>query len=186
MANSQMFNTMRPDDLQSRLSAKRKKTSENLEVDMSASQLFETNLTKVNSGNWGRRKMTKQDLRSELEGGYNCILPKSTIRRVDNRGSVRGTGKQRRSRTLRNANSMTIKSDMEEMNIPGRFILLMAANIFLSGDYEYCLWICSHNFSYVANASLFEGNILRFKALAAEQLFFHMNLKELSEEEEGN
>lgn len=72
---------------------------------------------------------------------------------------------------------------VEEMKTQSRFILLMAANIFLSGDYEYCLWICSHNFSYVANTSLFEGNILRFKSLAAEQLFLHMNLKELSEAE---
>ena len=57
------------------------------------------------------------------------------------------------------------------MNIPGRFILLMAANIFLSKEYEYSLSICSHNFSQVANTSLFEGNILRFKSLSAERLF---------------
>ena len=80
---------------------------------------------------------------------------------------------------------MTVKVEIEEMNIPGRFILLMAANIFLSGDYEYCLWICSHDFSYVATTSLFKGNILRFKSLAAEQLFFHMNLKELVEDDDN-
>ena len=51
----------------------------------------------------------------------------------------------------------------------------MAANIFLSGDYEYSLSICSHNFSQVANTSLFEGNILRFKSLSAERLFQHVN-----------
>ena len=53
----------------------------------------------------------------------------------------------------------------------GRFILLTVANIFLSSDYEYCLRICHNNFSYVANTSLFEGSILRFKSLAAEQIF---------------
>ena len=52
------------------------------------------------------------------------------------------------------------------------------ANIFLSSDYEYCLRICQYNFSYVANTSLFEGNILRFKSLAAEQIFKHSQERE--------
>ena len=78
-----MFNTMKPDDLRARLSNRRtKKTDEGDLGDLSASQLFETNLTKVNSGNWGKRKMTKQDLRSELEGASNYILPKSNLRRA--------------------------------------------------------------------------------------------------------
>ena len=57
------------------------------------------------------------------------------------------------------------------MTIQGRFILMTAVNIFLCQDYEYTLRICSTNFSYIANTSLFEGNILRIKSLASEQLF---------------
>lgn len=52
----------------------------------------------------------------------------------------------------------------------------MAANILISGDYEYCLSICSHDFSHVTkNISLFDGNILRFKSLAAERFFQYIN-----------
>ena len=56
------------------------------------------------------------------------------------------------------------------------------ANIFLSSDYEYCLRICQYNFSYVANTSIFEGNILRFKSLAAEQIFKHSLEREDSQD----
>ena len=45
------------------------------------------------------------------------------------------------------------------------------ANLFLSTDYEKCLTVCSINFSSILNNSLFESNILRFKALALEQIF---------------
>ena len=102
-------------------------------------------------------------------------LPKVENRRVDCRGSIRGaiTGFGRRSRTL---GSTTGSQDKEEMNIQGRFIVLIAANIFLFGDYEYCLSICSHNFSNVTNSSLFQGNILRLKSLAAERFFFENNM----------
>ena len=57
------------------------------------------------------------------------------------------------------------------MTIPGHFILLFSTNIFLSSDFEYCLRLTQKNFSFVENTSLFEGNILRFRSLAADQLF---------------
>ena len=50
----------------------------------------------------------------------------------------------------------------------GKMIVLKAANDFLSGDFESSLDICNTNFSNYANSSLFEGNLLRFRALAAE------------------
>ena len=48
---------------------------------------------------------------------------------------------------------------------------MTAVNILLQADYEYVLRICSTNFSYIANTSLFEGNILRLKSLASEQIY---------------
>ena len=100
-------------------------------------------------------------------------IPKIASRKLDNRGSIQGKigGLGKRSRTLQSITA----SNLEEMTIPGRFILLYAANIFISGDYEYCLSICKHNFSFFTNTSLFEGNILRFKSLAAERLFQYNN-----------
>ena len=58
-----------------------------------------------------------------------------------------------------------------QMTNQGKFILMAAVNIFLCQDYSYTRRICSTNFSYVANTSLFEGNILRINALASEQLY---------------
>lgn len=61
----------------------------------------------------------------------------------------------------------------DKINVAGQFVLLTAINVYLSGDFEYCHRICSRNFTYVVNNPLFEGNLHRFKALAAEQLFIH-------------
>lgn len=44
---------------------------------------------------------------------------------------------------------------------------------FLTNDFEYSLRIASTDLSYFANTSLFEGNVLRFRALAAFKLFDH-------------
>ena len=57
------------------------------------------------------------------------------------------------------------------INEQGIFILYHVANLFLSTDYEKCLSVCSTNFSSILDNSLFESNILRFKALALEQIF---------------
>ena len=43
-------------------------------------------------------------------------------------------------------------------------------NSLLSKDYEYCIEICETDFSMVTESDLFEGNMLRFRALALEQL----------------
>ena len=70
------------------------------------------------------------------------------------------------------ANSLSLEdSNSEKMTIQGRFIVLYAVNMILQADYEYVLRICSTNFSYIANTSLFEGNILRLKSIACEQIF---------------
>ena len=53
----------------------------------------------------------------------------------------------------------------------GEFILLAVANAFLTNDLEYSLSISTSDFSYLTNNSLFEGNILRFQALASIKLF---------------
>lgn len=62
---------------------------------------------------------------------------------------------------------------------------MTAANIFLCQDFEYTVRICSTNFSYVANTSLFEGNILRIKSLAQQELFnIRQNQEFFGDEEE--
>ena len=48
---------------------------------------------------------------------------------------------------------------------------MIVANTYLTNDYEYSLHISQKDFSYIANTSMFEGNILRFRALASLQLF---------------
>ena len=58
-----------------------------------------------------------------------------------------------------------------KVSIEGEFILLAVANTFLTNDYEYSLRISSADFSYIANSALFEGNILRYRALASIKLF---------------
>ena len=57
------------------------------------------------------------------------------------------------------------------MTVQGRFIVIVAVNSLLSCDYDFVLRICSTNFSYIANTCLFEGNILRLKSLASEQMY---------------
>lgn len=57
------------------------------------------------------------------------------------------------------------------MTIEGQFILLMVADTYLSHDYEYSLRLATTDFSFIANTCLFEGNILRFRALANLKLF---------------
>ena len=58
--------------------------------------------------------------------------------------------------------------DTEQMTIPGQFILLFAANIFLSNDFEYSLKILEKDLSFVDNTTLFEANVLRYRSMAAE------------------
>ena len=69
------------------------------------------------------------------------------------------------------------------MSVAGHFVLLFSANIFLSSDFEYCMRITMKNFSFIENSSLFEGNILRFRSLAAEQLYEHKSSIRISDQE---
>ena len=73
--------------------------------------------------------------------------------------------------------------DNEQMTTAGQFILLFSANIFLSGDFEYCLKIGQNDFTCIENSSLFEANILRFRSLAADQLYHHKVLYSKNENE---
>ena len=59
------------------------------------------------------------------------------------------------------------------MSDNGEFIILIMADTFLTRDYEYCLSIAKNDFSFVDNAALFEGNLLRFFSLASFKLFQH-------------
>ena len=59
------------------------------------------------------------------------------------------------------------------MTTNGEFIILLLADTFLTHDYEGCLLIATQDFSYVANSSMFEGNILRFLSLASFKAFEH-------------
>ena len=68
------------------------------------------------------------------------------------------------------------------MSSMDRFIIYIVANTYLSNDYEYSLRISTIDFSFIANSSLFEGNILRFRALASLKLF-ELYLRDNNEEE---
>ena len=57
------------------------------------------------------------------------------------------------------------------LNESGLFILYRIANLFLARDYEHCLRLTKFNFAAVCNSKLFEGNILRFKALSLEMIY---------------
>ena len=57
------------------------------------------------------------------------------------------------------------------MTIEGHFICLMCADTYLINDFEYSLRISTTDFSCVANTPLFEGNILRLRALASIEIF---------------
>ena len=46
----------------------------------------------------------------------------------------------------------------------------MALITFIAGNFKHCLEICSTDFSSVSNSALFEGNLLRLKALALVEL----------------
>lgn len=59
------------------------------------------------------------------------------------------------------------------MSDNAEFIILIIADTFLTHDYEYCLSIAKNDFSFVANSSLFEGNLTRFFSLASFKLFEH-------------
>ena len=58
-----------------------------------------------------------------------------------------------------------------EMRKEDQFIALMAATTYLLNDFEYSLRISTTDFSCMTNTPLFEGNILRFRALASLKLF---------------
>ena len=57
------------------------------------------------------------------------------------------------------------------MTIEGQFITLMCADTYLINDYEYSLRIATADVSFIANTPLFEGNILRLRALASIEIF---------------
>ena len=65
----------------------------------------------------------------------------------------------------------TVRKYWKPMSTAGKFIILIVADTFLCNDFEYSLRISQQDFSFVCNDSLFEGNILRFRALASMKLF---------------
>ena len=63
------------------------------------------------------------------------------------------------------------------------FIAYAVAATYLTNDFEYSLRIATTDFSCMTNTPLFEGNILRFRALSSLKLFEH-SLEELEEDKE--
>ena len=57
------------------------------------------------------------------------------------------------------------------MNDVDCFTLFLAANDFLSHDYEHCLKVCSTRYKGDYKNTLFKGNILKLKALALEETY---------------
>ena len=70
----------------------------------------------------------------------------------------------KRTNTISNKASESVWRPISDF---GLFILYIVADTYLSHDYEYSLRISIINWSYFANSCLFEGNILRFRALAS-------------------
>lgn len=69
------------------------------------------------------------------------------------------------------------------MTVEGEFILLMCADTYLTNDFEFSLRISTTDFSFVACTRFFEGNILRYRALASLKLFENRINDEESREE---
>ena len=68
------------------------------------------------------------------------------------------------------------------MTTEGHFITLITADTYLINDYEYSLRISSIDFSFIANTPLFEGNILRFRALASIEIVrYDLNFDKISD-----
>ena len=59
------------------------------------------------------------------------------------------------------------------MNPKEEFIVHHVAATFLTYDYEGCLRIANNDLSFIANSAMFEGNLLRFFALASFKAFEH-------------
>lgn len=82
---------------------------------------------------------------------------------------------QREEPTLKRSNTVDkiqrVSTTWRPISIEGQFIIMYVAMTFLTNDYEYSLRMSSTDFSYVANSSIFEGNALRFRALASSKLF---------------
>ena len=92
--------------------------------------------------------------------------------------------RKRSTKKIKRSSSLDgVEQDNESMSVAGHFVLLFSANIFLSSDFEYCMRITMKNFSFIENSSLFEGNILRFRSLAAEQLYEHKSSIRISDQE---
>ena len=94
---------------------------------------------------------------------------------IDNLKMPKGNSKRSSANLVSRLKDKIIKPD--EIKSEAHFILLVAINFFLSGDYEYCFRVCSRNFTYLVNSPLFEGNVRRFRAMAAEKLFFHQRVE---------
>lgn len=57
------------------------------------------------------------------------------------------------------------------MTLYGQFVIYAAAITYLMDDFSFAYQISSTNFEGISNSVLFRGNILRLKALSAEQIF---------------
>ena len=72
------------------------------------------------------------------------------------------------------------------LNESGLFILYRIANLFLARDYEQCLRLAKFNFAAVCNSRLFEGNILRYKALSLEMNYsYNHTIYQAQQEQKG-
>ena len=57
------------------------------------------------------------------------------------------------------------------MSTEGQFILLNVADDYLMNEFESSLRLSTNDYSSICHTPLFEGNILRFRALASLKLF---------------
>jgi len=109
-----------------------------------------------------KRKVHKVDLFASMNEG-----PGTRQRRMSLQVSLKTSGLLTKSSTQCSGGN-TADQLNKDLSSVGRFMLFFMANSYLSYDFEKCLETCENNYSYVANSNLFEGNILRFKALCLE------------------
>lgn len=100
--------------------------------------------------------------------------------------SSSGMQKMMQTHFMRKLTSISTVSNEMVMDAVSKFILLKVVVDFLANDLEMALNVCCTNLSYVTNSALFEGNILRFKALTLEGKYEQeiREIEERSDEEE--
>lgn len=94
--------------------------------------------------------------------------------------SSSGMQKMMQTHFMRKLTSLSTVSSDVMIDAVSKFILLKVVVDYLANDLEMALNVCCTNLSYVANSAIFEGNILRLKALTLEGKY-EQEIREIEE-----